>query len=124
MGVPVRSGRLRGRLARAVLADAPRAERLRRRQRCRALTGPVQQSTGETGHRFLPLCALLQCSARIGCAQHPPSCRRSQPMSHAESPLMVEAPTEMSVPDLLVDWAAKEPERVLMELPAGESWTP
>ena len=45
-------------------------------------------------------------------------------MSHAESPLMVETPTEMSVPDLLVDWAAKEPERVLMELPDGEAWSP
>ena len=40
-------------------------------------------------------------------------------MSHAESPLMVETPAEMSIPDLLVDWAAKEPERVLLELPAG-----
>lgn len=45
-------------------------------------------------------------------------------MSQTETPLLVETPTELSIPDLLVDWAAKEPDRVLMETPDGDAWTP
>ena len=45
-------------------------------------------------------------------------------MSQTETPLLVETPAELSIPDLLVDWAAKEPQRVLMETPDGDAWVP
>lgn len=45
-------------------------------------------------------------------------------MSQTETPLLVETPDELSIPDLLVDWAAKEPQRVLMETPDGDAWAP
>ena len=45
-------------------------------------------------------------------------------MSETETPLLVETPAELSIPDLLVDWAAKEPDRVLMETPDGDAWAP
>ena len=45
-------------------------------------------------------------------------------MTHAETPLLVETPDEMAIPDLLVDWAAKEPGRVLMEVQEAGTWNP
>ena len=45
-------------------------------------------------------------------------------MSQTETPLLVETPAELSIPDLLVDWAAKEPRRVMMETPDGDAWVP
>ncbi|HIZ35425.1 MAG TPA: AMP-dependent synthetase/ligase [Candidatus Ruania gallistercoris] len=45
-------------------------------------------------------------------------------MSQTETPLLVETPAELSIPDLLVDWAAKEPRRVMMETPDGDTWVP
>ncbi|UFU04827.1 AMP-dependent synthetase/ligase [Ruania halotolerans] len=45
-------------------------------------------------------------------------------MKDTDVPLMVSTPAELTIPDLLLDWAAKEPERVLIELPDGDGWDP
>src|SRR5699024_1965237 len=46
-------------------------------------------------------------------------------MDRSTSPLLVETPPEMSIPDLLADWAAQEPDRTLLEKPGpNDSWTP
>ncbi|SEE02645.1 AMP-dependent synthetase/ligase [Ruania alba] len=45
-------------------------------------------------------------------------------MNATDVPLMVSTPEELAIPDLLVDWAAKEPARVLIERPDGAGWSP
>ncbi|MGC0250858.1 AMP-dependent synthetase/ligase [Pseudactinotalea sp. Z1748] len=46
-------------------------------------------------------------------------------MDESTTPLLVETPAEMSIPDLLVDWARKEPNRTLLETTTdGNVWTP
>lgn len=45
-------------------------------------------------------------------------------MTQTETPLLVETPDELSIPDLLVDWAAKDPGRVLMEVQESGTWNP
>lgn len=46
-------------------------------------------------------------------------------MDHSTTPLLVETPSEMSIPDVLADWAAQEPDRTLLEKPGpNDSWIP
>ena len=46
-------------------------------------------------------------------------------MDESTTPLLVETPAEMSIPDLLIDWAKKEPQRPLLETTTdGSVWTP
>ncbi|WP_163544274.1 AMP-dependent synthetase/ligase [Occultella kanbiaonis] len=45
-------------------------------------------------------------------------------MDQNEAPLLVQTPPEMSTPDILADWAAKEPGRVLIEELRGSTWHP
>lgn len=46
-------------------------------------------------------------------------------MDESTTPLLVETPAEMSIPDLLIDWAKKEPQRALLETTVdGSVWTP
>ncbi|UFU01636.1 long-chain fatty acid--CoA ligase [Ruania suaedae] len=45
-------------------------------------------------------------------------------MNEVDVPLKVTTPDELSIPDLLVDWASQDPDRVLLELPDGDGWSP
>src|SRR5699024_5550305 len=46
-------------------------------------------------------------------------------MDESATPLLVETPPEMSIPDLLVDWVKKDPGRALLETTTdGADWTP
>ncbi|HLS24270.1 MAG TPA: long-chain fatty acid--CoA ligase [Beutenbergiaceae bacterium] len=46
-------------------------------------------------------------------------------MEESATPLLVQTPEEMSIPDLLIDWTKKDPNRTLLETTTdGSLWTP
>ena len=46
-------------------------------------------------------------------------------MDESTTPLLVQTPEEMSIPDILIDWTKKEPNRTLLETTTdGSVWTP